>query len=297
MSRKITIAVDFMGDDPFEVVEGANEAAHYAGQDERIMVVGPKRIKRKVLCAEFQEAEGFIGMGEGLGVLRKKPNASINVACKMVKEGKADAVVSAGNTTATVGAAWSILGPIPGIERPAIAVLLPSKSGQTILLDAGATVDPKPEWLFSWARLGLVYAQISLGKRKPKVGLLSIGREKSKGNQLTKICFSLFKQGLGRNFIGNVESIFLGDADVVVCDGFVGNLLLKNLEDGITLFTKGKYEETDYAYHGGALLLGINGIVVIAHGKSSAKAIENAIEIAIQAARVKIIETIGRTLV
>lgn len=275
------IAVDFMGDNPEEIIKGANTASDYNPEKE-IIVVGPEDIKPKLRGPTFQLAPDFIKMGENIGAFRRRSNTSINVVCTMVRDSEASALVSAGNSKATVWVAMKTLGMLKGIKRPAIAVILPSQTGKTILIDAGATVDAEPEWLLRWAILGSIYASVFLEKITPRVGLLNVGEEEDKGDQLRKSCYLLFGKSPGINFVGNVENIFQGEADVVVCDGFVGNVVLKTAEGIMDLFDKGTHEEADYAFHGGALLLGVSGIVVIAHGKSSARAIERAIDMAIE---------------
>lgn len=282
MSKTTVVAVDFMADNSQNVIEGASQASCYSF-DEQIVVVGPESIESQLKYgAKFKEAKDWIGMGEEIGAVRAKPEASINIACRLLKEGSAQALVSSGNSKATVAAAISNLGMLAGIERPAIAVVLPVNKGKVVLTDVGAIVDAKPKWLTQWAILASRYASVSLGKKHPTVGLLNIGEEKLKGNQLAKSCYPLLKDCRAIRFVGNVENIFSGRADVVVCDGFVGNVLLKNLEGGLENFMEGSCREADYSLYGGALLLGVNGVVVIAHGRSSPQAIEKAIGLAVE---------------
>ncbi|NLM37819.1 MAG: phosphate acyltransferase PlsX [Firmicutes bacterium] len=237
--------------------------------------------------------------------VRKKRDASIVVANQLVKSGEADAVISAGNTGASMTASLFILGRIPGISRPAIAIPLPTVKGVTVLLDAGANAENDPEDLVQFAVMGSLYATSVLGLSSAKVGLLNIGEEETKGNQLALEAHQLLKSS-GLDFIGNVEGkdILMGVADVVVCDGFVGNVILKFAEGMATaLFQKMKEvllqspvtklgalaikpglqklkASFDYAEYGGAPLLGVNGVSIISHGRSDAKAFKNAIKAA-----------------
>lgn len=223
----------------------------------------------------------------------------------MVKKEEAVAVISAGNTGATMATALYILGPLPGVERPAIATFLPTIKGVSIMLDVGATVDCKPNQLLQFALMGDIYCKEILNRENPRIGLLSIGEEDTKGNELTKEAFKLLRTS-PINFIGNVEGkdVFIGKADVIVCDGFIGNIALKiseGLADAISKMLKREISDaasgklgyfllksafkrfkkrTDYSEYGGAPLLGVNGICIIGHGRSSAKAIKNAIQVA-----------------
>jgi glycerol-3-phosphate acyltransferase PlsX len=240
--------------------------------------------------------------------VRKKKGSSIVQANLLVKEGSAQAVVSAGSTGAAMAASLLYLGRIKGIDRPAIASVLPTMKGGTVLLDVGANVDCKPQYLLQFAIMGNLYASKILGIIKPRVGLLNIGEEETKGNELTLAAFPLLRQS-GIDFIGNVEGreVFSGDIDVIVCDGFVGNIVLKTSE-GLAMALKSMIKQEiscsitaklgilltlpslkrfrqriDYTEYGGAPLLGINGISVISHGSSTAKAIKNAIRVAADA--------------
>lgn len=284
---KITVAVDFMADEPQSVIKGANTASCFSSTEEEVVVVGPKAIEPQLKYGmKLEAAEEWIGMGEGIDAIRTKPEASINVGCRMLKEGRAQALVSAGNSKATVAVAITSLGMLADIERPALAIILPANERKKVVLtDVGASVDAKPRWIAQWAILASRYASVSLGKKNPTVGLLNIGMEEGKGNQLIRACFPLLKDCRQIHFVGSVENIFSGQADVVVCDGFVGNALLKTLEGGRELLSRGQRREFDYASYGGALLLGVNGIVVIAHGKSSPQAIESAIGLAVETAK------------
>jgi len=305
------IALDCMGGDGSPVsrnVSGAVEAVEEGGLE--IILVGDK----DVLAAELskyadslplriEHAGQVVAMGESLSsAIRRKKNSSIWVAVQLVKEGKAEAVVSAGNTGAVMAIAKVQLGMLPYVERPAIAIPLPKPGGFSILLDAGANVDCKPEHLCQFALMGSVYARDVCGKKSPRVGLLNVGEEESKGNELTKEAYRLLKQS-NINFIGNVEGkdIFTEDVDVIVCDGFIGNIVLKVTEsvaegfrsvlhEGLKMGLRGKLagllmrryygdfkKKISRAEYGGAPLLGINGACMISHGSSSVKAIKNAI--------------------
>jgi glycerol-3-phosphate acyltransferase PlsX len=237
--------------------------------------------------------------------LRRKRNSSIRICANLVAEGRADAFVSAGNT----GAAWTsarvVMGMIEGVERPALAAILPNQKGHTLLLDVGANVDSKPNNLREFAVMGHFYAQMIFGIEEPRVGLLSIGEEEGKGNELTKETFRVLKE-TGLNFMGNAEGrdIYNGNADVIVCDGFIGNIVLKaseslgefvskTLRAEVTrtlvrkigaLLTKRAFDDLkkrmDYSEYGGAPLLGVKGGCIVCHGRSNAKAIKNAIRVA-----------------
>jgi glycerol-3-phosphate acyltransferase PlsX len=240
----------------------------------------------------------------------------------MVKSGEADAVLSMGNTAAAMAVATLRLGRIPGIVRPAIATVLPSKRGRTILLDGGATADCSVENLVQFAIMGSIYAEkVVLQKPRPRVGLLSIGEESTKGNELTKATYPALQELSNLNFIGNVEGrdLFTGEVDVVVADGFVGNVALK-VAEGIADFILGQFKELrkqkllivplmmikpalsrmrqrfDYSQYGGAPLLGVNGVCIIGHGRSNANAVTNAIRAAKEAVDHDIINCIKTSL-
>lgn len=296
-----------MGGDkaPGEIVAGAVQAAEQLGVD--ILLVGlPDAVEGHGLptlpCSEV------IGMDEdpGQGVRRKKDSSLVRAA-EAVRDGRASAMVSAGNTGATMGAALLRMGRIKGVHRPAIATPIPVPgSTPTILLDAGANAECQADWLVQFARMGQVMAVERYGIDKPRVGLLSIGEESSKGNALVKEAHALLKAADSLNFIGNVEGrdILTDDVDVLVTDGFTGNVALKTLEGGIK-FMVGKVfeamvssdeakeaakvllpalapvaEDLDPDNHGGAMLLGVDGVCIISHGSSSAKAVVNAVRVA-----------------
>jgi glycerol-3-phosphate acyltransferase PlsX len=248
---------------------------------------------------------------------RKKRDSSIWKATELVKSKQADALVSAGNTGATMVSAFFLLGFITGVDRPAIAATLPTRQGKAIMLDVGATVDCTARQLYQFGIMGHEYGKNLLGVNRPRVGLLSIGEEDTKGNEVTKEVFKLLKES-HINFIGNVEGrdVYSGNADVIVCDGFIGNVALKiseGLADAIKkmlmkeiaqsslgrfsyLFVAGPLlrlrRKTDYAEFGGAPLLGVEGISMICHGRSSSKAIKNAILQAHALAKAELIEAI-----
>lgn len=308
----MVVAVDAMGGDnaPAAIVEGAVMAARDFGI--KILLVGLKdKIQAELsrypldgLSILTQHASEVVEMGDSPSrALRKKQDSSIRVAIEAILSGKAEAMVSAGNTGAVLAVSTVVLRPLAGIDRPAIAVLLPTIKGPVVLLDAGANVDCKSGLLFQFAIMGHVYARYQLKKPNPLVGLLSIGEEDSKGNEITKETFQLIKKS-HLNFIGNIEAkeVYRGKADVIVCDGFTGNIALKISESlaemiekslrnmfSTNLQTKLAYmlmkshfrafkKKVDYSEYGGALLLGINGICIISHGSSSPKAIKNAIK-------------------
>ena len=300
----IRIAVDALGGDnaPDEVVAGALEAA---SPQITPLLVGPPGLDTGGL--ELVEARTTIGMDEKPGeAVRAKRDSSLVVACRLVREGRADAAVSAGNTGAMLAAGLVEIRRLRGVNRPAIAVVLPAKSGPSVLIDAGANADARPEHLRQFAHMGSVFAQELLGVRDPTVRLLSIGEEPEKGSQLTLEAFALLAEADQLNFKGNTESrdLLEGAADVVVCDGFTGNIVLKALEGTIRTVLSGLREEIgasrggklggllirpaarrlrdrlDPDTYGGAYLLGLRGLAVIAHGNSSRRAIANAIRLA-----------------
>ncbi len=268
----------------------------------------------KSLPIEVKNATEVVDMLDSPAtVFRRKKDSSIRVAVELVKSGEAVAVISAGHTGAAMATSLFVLGPIEGVERPAIAVTMPTLKGKTVLLDAGANVDSKPQHLLQFAIMGEVFAKYVLKNPNPVVGLLSIGEEETKGNELTKETFKLLAE-TSLNFIGNVEGkdMMAGKADVVVCDGFTGNIVLKISEAvadtigrilreniGDNLIRKLGYwlmrpafwalkRRVDYAEYGGAPLLGINGISIISHGRSSDRAIKNAIRVAADFARTEV---------
>lgn len=316
------IAIDAMGGDyaPQEVVAGALQARRELGID--VILVGDQEKVRAFTGeadVEIVHASQVIGMGEQpVLAVRRKQDASLVRAIRLVKEGIASAMVSAGNTGAVMAASLLELGRITGIDRPALVGLFPNVKGQTVLLDVGANVDCRPHHLLQFAIMGSVYAEMVLGMPSPRVGLLNIGEEEGKGNELTQAAYPLLRE-TALNFIGNVEGrdLFNGRADVVVCDGFVGNVVLKSgeglvmalqhvLEKEIkrnlmtrvaALMTLTSLKELrhrfDYSEYGGVPLLGINGVVVVSHGSSQARAIRNAIRVAREAVESNLVAAIA----
>ena len=314
-SNKTVIAVDAMGGDlgPSVVVPGAIEAARQTGA--KILLVGNEAILDGELSRlaptgvelEIVHAPEVAGMDEKPSdILRRKKNASIQVACRLVRDGAAQGVVSAGHSGASVACGMFIMGRLPGVERPALAALLPTEKNPVVVLDAGANVDCRPYHLFQFGLMGDAFARDLLGYAAPRVSLLSIGEEEGKGNSQVKEAYELLKLAQNLNFVGNAEGrdIFTGDIDVVVCDGFVGNVVVK-MSEGLAsalvrmlkrLFTSGflpalggmlakgafkKFATTiDYAEYGGAPLLGLQGLAIVCHGRSSARAMQNAIKMA-----------------
>ena len=313
------IAVDVMGTDygPAEIIKGVLQAVDEYGCD--VVLVGDQEVIRQELAREHQEnnprvtihhASQVIEMKDHPGIsVKKKRDASIVVATHLLHEKECDALVSSGSTGAAVASALFGLGRIRGIERPAIATLIPNVKGATVLVDSGAKVDAKPEQLVQNAIMGSIYAELQLGIPQPRVGLLNIGEEETKGNEQCLATYPLLKQDSHIHFIGNVEGrdINKGTVDVVVCDGFVGNVVLKTME-GLasavmeilkkTLMESGIFaklgallmkpallrmkKQMDASEYGGALLMGVRAPFIICHGSSKAKAIKNAVRVAIE---------------
>lgn len=324
------IAVDAMGGDyaPEEIVNGAVLACRELGA-EVILVGNEGKISNILknqsvsgLKLEILNATEIIEMGDHpANAVKKKKDSSLVVANRLVKDGTAAAVISAGNTGAAMSASLLILGRIKGINRPAIASPMPTNIGVSVLLDAGANADCDPVNLAQFAMMGSIYAEQVFGFAKPRVGLLSIGEEETKGNKLTVEAHQLIKQS-GLNFIGNIEGrdVHHGECEVIVCDGFVGNIVLK-LSEGLAgalfgqiktaltknvvttvgaILAKSAFKSLkarmDYTEYGGAPLLGLNGISIISHGSSNAKAIKNAIRAAIKAVNEDVIGKIAASL-
>jgi len=322
------IALDAMGGDyaPAVTVQGALEAvAEY--KELLVILVGDETELRNELKGKdyppssinIRHASQVVGMGESpVSALRHKKDSSVRIAIEMVKSGEADAMVSAGNSGVVMATALFILGKIKGIDRPAISAVMPTLKGLFVLIDAGANVDCKASHLLQFAVMGKIYARNIFNIDNPKVGLLGIGEEDAKGNELTREAFKLLKNA-DINFIGNIEGkdIFTGLADVVVCDGFVGNIALKiseGLAEAIVKMLKREVSEramgrmgyiflkdalkgfkkrTDYSEYGGAPLLGISKPCIISHGRSTAKAIKNAIKTAKEFCKKGLIDTIA----
>lgn len=325
------IALDAMGGDraPGANISGAIQAAEVCSE-ELILVGDEERIKEELKkrdCRELrlsiEPSTQVVEMHESpSSAIRRKPDSSIVKAVLLIKEGKAEVMVSPGNTGAVVAAAKIYLRTLPGVERPAIAAPMPTApGGVSLLLDVGANVDCKPRHLVQFAIMGSLYAQYVMEIDRPRVGLLNIGSEESKGNELTKAAYPLLKEA-PIHFLGNVEGkdIFNGRADVVVCDGFIGNVILKSNEGlaenfryslktglrkgfwsrvGASLLRTNlvKLEKRlNYVEYGGAPLLGVNGVCIICHGGSSPEAIKNAIILAVNFAKHKINQKIHYTL-
>jgi glycerol-3-phosphate acyltransferase PlsX len=246
--------------------------------------------------------------------VRRKPNSSIVVGTRLVKGGEADAFLSAGSTGAVMAAAVLMLRPIRGVDRPAVGSPVPSANGTFFLIDMGANVDTRPQHLLQFAHLGTIYAQDLEGIENPRVGLLNIGTEPGKGNEQTLETYSLLSESPTLNFVGNVEGreVIHGACDVLVCDGFVGNVLIKFYESfgtfmaeelkremeqqQVRLDLRRLYQKLDYSTYGGAPLLGVNGVVVIAHGGSSPVAIRNGIGVAARSVERRMVEHIAKRL-
>ncbi|MGB9835307.1 MAG: phosphate acyltransferase PlsX [Candidatus Saccharicenans sp.] len=323
------IAVDAMGGDfaPRTVVEGAVAAAEELGVD--ILLVGPERQVRKELDRfpakgahlTLVDAPEAIGMGEGLLSLRKKRRSSIHIGAELLKSREAQAFISMGNTAAVTYISKKILGSLPGIEKPGLALLIPTLKGVSLLIDVGASANCQPHHLVQFAVMGKVFMETALKKINPTIALMSIGEEKTKGNELTIKAHELL-QASSLNFIGNVEGkdIYSGAADIIVSDGFTGNVALKVSEGVVeTMLTMAKHEITrnflakigllflkhhlkkiykriDYSEYGGAHLLGVNGVCIIGHGRSNARAVKNAIKLGVEIAGQGLQEKIQRNL-
>ncbi|MGV0028768.1 phosphate acyltransferase PlsX [Phormidesmis priestleyi] len=315
-STQVRIAIDAMGGDhaPTEIVAGALRAQAELGVE--VLLVGdPQQVEAalkqhtQTSTIEIVPSEGTIEMSEEpLTALRRKPKASINVAMDLVKKKRADAVVSAGHSGAAMAAALLRLGRLPGIDRPAIGAVLPTLiAGKPVLiLDVGANVDCRPKFLEQFALMGTIYSQYVLGNAEPKVGLLNIGEEPNKGNELSLQTHQMLQENSQIPFVGNAEGrdVLSGNFDVIVCDGFSGNVLLKFAEAvgevalqilreelprglhgkaGVALLRpnlKRIKQRMDHAEHGGGLLLGVAGICIISHGSSQAPTIFNAARLA-----------------
>ncbi len=332
-STRARIAIDAMGGDhaPAEVVAGALKAQEELGVD--ILLVGdPQQIEaslrkqdatgRVSTCQlEIVPSEGTVEMHEEpLSALKRKPKASINIAMNLVKQQQADAVVSAGHSGAAMASALLRLGRLPGIDRPAIGAVLPTMvPGRSVLiLDVGANVDCRPKFLEQFALMGTVYSQYVLGVAEPKIGLLNIGEEPSKGNDAAVRTHQLLADNPNIPFVGNAEGrdVLSGNFDAIVCDGFVGNVLLKfaeavgevvlqvlkeelaaglknQINDPLLQESlKGFKQRVDHVEHGGGLLLGVAGVCIISHGSSQAASICNAIRLAKSAIDNRVLERI-----
>ncbi|NLZ05265.1 MAG: phosphate acyltransferase PlsX [Phycisphaerae bacterium] len=309
------IAIDAMGGDyaPDEIIAGAVEAVGKLDKDDELILVGPQQVIESKLTAmgskrgplSVVDAPDVIGMDDSpVDSLRSKPKSSIAVMAKLAKHGLADAVISAGNTGACVAAFQMRMRTLPGVNRPGIAVVFPMPAGPVTICDVGANIACKPINLYQYGLMSTIYARSILGITKPRVGLMSIGEEDAKGNEVVKRTRELLRSDPRIDFIGNIEGrdIFRGVCDVVVCEGFVGNVILKLTEgavDGLFRAIKQElmqekarlalkfkpiimrvYQKHDYNEYGGAPLLGINGTALICHGSSKSRTIRNAVSAA-----------------
>ena len=319
------IAIDAMGGDdaPRGIIDGALVAArrHQIG----LLLVGDQsRVERELsrhpaagsLDLQILDTPDAIAMSEAASsALRRKPRASIKLAAEAVRDGRAAAMFSAGHTGGSVMAAIGTFGRLAAVDRPALATIIPTKQRPAVLLDSGATVECRPQHLVQFALMGAAYAQVAFGCSNPRVGLLSVGEEEGKGNELTREAHQLLKTA-PVNFVGNVEGrhVYAGEADVIVCDGFTGNITLK-ISEGLvetieallhaelqsTFGTRVGYllsgqafrrfrKRVDYSEYGGAPLLGMDHVCIVGHGRSSPKAVSNAVTMAVRAVREGLIE-------
>jgi len=327
----IQIAVDAMGGDeaPGRIVDGALAASRHF--DLGVTLVGPAERLEDELSrhpgvdrerVRIVHADAVVEMAEApAAALRRKPTASIRIAAEQVARGEAAALFSAGHTGATVMAAHSAFGMLPGVDRPALAATIPTRRHPAILLDVGASVECRPQHLLQFAVMGSMYARVAFAIDKPRVGLLSIGEEETKGNELTRDAHQLLKAS-SLSFIGNVEArdVYSGAADVIVADGFTGNIALKVSEGLVEVVEELLRDELsstlttrvgslltsramrhfrkriDYSEYGGAPLLGPAGIAVVGHGRSSAKAVRNAVAMAYRFVASQFIERVEREI-
>jgi len=326
----IWIAVDAMGGDdaPRNIVDGAVAAVRHF--DLGVVLVGrAQEIEAELASTSVDRANvrivdtpDVVGMEESpTAALRRKPAASIRVAADLVARGEASALVSAGHTGATVMAAHGAFGMLSGVDRPALAAVIPTRRKPALLLDVGASVECRPQHLLQFAVMGSMFARVVYDIAAPRIGLLSIGHEETKGNELVREAHQLLKAA-PVNFIGNVEArdVYSGNADVIVCDGFTGNIAIKTSEglvelvEGIlseelsstitnivgSLFTRRALRHfrmrVDYSEYGGAPLLGVAGVTIVGHGRSSAKAVRNAVALAYRFAATQFIERVGQEI-
>jgi glycerol-3-phosphate acyltransferase PlsX len=327
----LTIAVDAMGGDhaPKAEVEGSILAARSLGV--KVVLVGRKDLVQQELRKhddyaslpiEVEHASDVITMEDATQAVRTKKDSSLRVASRLVRDGRAQGLVSAGNTGAVMATAKIVQGVVPGVSRPALAAVFPTVKGSpAIMVDVGANVDCSPRMLAQFAVMGEIYSRIILRRPKPRVGILSIGEEDHKGNDLTRAAKELIK-GLNLNFLGNVEGrdLFGGNVDVIVCDGFIGNVALKvseGLGDMVKVLLREALESTitgkigyaisktafgefkkrlDYSEYGGAPLLGVRGVCIISHGRANANAIKNAIRVAAEFCQGKVNQIIEEEL-
>ena len=317
-----------MGGDhgPGTIIDGALVAARHLQVG--LLLAGDRNLVARELSRhpgaaaldiEILDTPEFVTMAEpAAAALRRKPRASIRLAAEAVRDGHAAALFSAGHTGASVMASISAFGRLPGIERPALATIIPTRHAPAVLIDSGAMVECRPQHLVQFATMGSAYARVAFGHRSPRVGLLSVGEEEGKGNELTKEAHQLLKSA-PVNFVGNVEGrdIYSGTVDVIVCDGFTGNVILKTSEGLVETVEALLYAElqstfgaqigyllsakafrrfrkrVDSSEFGGAPLLGINGICIVGHGRSSAKAVRNAVTMAARAVNEGLLEKLA----
>jgi glycerol-3-phosphate acyltransferase PlsX len=328
----MVIAVDAMGGDhaPEAIIAGSLQAARRL--QIRLLLVGDREaIERELsrhsgagaIDVRILHAAERVEMAEpAAAALRRKPQASIRLAAEAVRDGRASALFTAGHTGAAVMAAHAAFGRLPGVERPALATIIPTRRTPAVLLDSGATVECRPQHLVQFAIMGSAYARIALGCETPRVGLLSVGEEESKGNDLTRDAHQLLKSAPVA-FVGNVEGrdVYSGEADVIVCDGFTGNVTLK-ISEGLvetverllldelssTVGTRVGYllsrrafmrfrKRVDYSEYGGAPLIGLDGLCVIGHGRSSVKAVRNAIGMAVRCVHDRLLDKLAHEVV
>jgi phosphate acyltransferase len=327
----VQVAIDAMGGDdgPGGIVDGALVAARHLQIG--LLLAGPRHLLQRELARhpriglldiEILDAPDHIGMDEpAAAALRRKAGASIRVAADAVRDGRAAALFSAGHTGATVLAAHAAFGRMAGVERPALATIIPTRKRPAVLLDSGASVECRPQHLLQFAVMGAAFARVALDCGEPRVGLLSIGEEASKGNELTREAHKLLAHAPVR-FIGNLEGrdVFAGDADVIVCDGFTGNVTLKTSEGLVetvdwllrdelsrTFGTRVGYllsrqayrrfrRRLDYSEYGGAPLVGLNGLCIVGHGRSSPKAVASAVAMAARFVRGGLLAKLAREL-
>ncbi|MCM1245076.1 MAG: phosphate acyltransferase PlsX [Roseburia sp.] len=330
--EKVIVALDAMGGDyaPAETVKGAVNAVNSSDEIKVILVGKEAPIKEELSKYEYDKngieivnATEIIDMGDvPTSAIKDKKDSSLVVAMKLVREGRADAVVSAGSTGAILVGGQLVVGRLKGIKRPPLASFIPTTKGFSLLIDCGANVDARPEHLVQFARMGSIYFENVMGKKNPTIGLLNIGTEEEKGNQLVKDTKPLLKECSDINYIGSIEAreIVKGAADVIVCEAFVGNIVLKFFEGlALTMFDslkqgllsslrtklgtllikpalKGLKKQFDTSSQGGAPLLGLKGLVVKAHGNSSAKEIEIAVKQCISFKKQKINEKIKESI-
>lgn len=315
------------GDDgPGTIIGGALVAARHLQVG--LLLVGDQRLVERELSRhpgagaldiDILDTPEYVEMAEpAAAALRRKPRASIRVAAEAVRDGRAAAIFSAGHTGASVMASIAALGRLPGIERPALATIIPTRHTPAVLLDSGAMVECRPQHLVQFATMGSAYARVAFGQSSPRVGLLSVGEEEGKGNELTKEAHQLLKAA-PLNFVGNVEGrdIYAGTVDVIVCDGFTGNVILKTSEglvETVEALLHAELQSTfgsqigyllsakafrrfrkrvDHSEFGGAPLLGVNGVCIVGHGRSSAKAVRNAVTMAARAVHEGLLEKLA----